>query len=83
MIDVLDFKKYLSNENASNRIEDALDIAWSYSQIDGEHHKAWVIDQIVRALCGNEDKYKKWIEAYEAPIDDEGDYYKWDCGIAP
>ena len=28
----------------------ALEIAVRYGQIDGDHHKAWVIDQMVRAL---------------------------------
>ena len=34
------------------RIEKALDIADGNGQIDGDHHKAWVIDQMVRALTG-------------------------------
>ncbi len=28
----------------------ALEIAKGFGQTDGDHHKAWVIDQIVRAL---------------------------------
>lgn len=63
------------------RIEKALDIAWCYGQIDGNHHKTWVIDQMVRALCGSEEEYKKWVDKYEAP--DGEDYWEWDCGIAP
>ena len=31
-------------------IEAALEIARRYGGIDGAHHKAWVIDQMVRAL---------------------------------
>lgn len=58
------------------RIEDALGFAWQYGQIDGNHHKMWVIDQIVRVLLG--DGYEKWVEEYEG--DDE---YEWDVGIAP
>jgi hypothetical protein len=34
------------------RISDALDIAVRYGGIDGDHHKAWVIDQMVRCLTG-------------------------------
>lgn len=64
------------------RIEMALEIAWRYGQIDGAHHKAWVIDQMVRALCENEERYKNWVEAYEAPLK-YGEYYEWDVGIAP
>ena len=66
------------------RINKALEIAWQYSQIGGEHHKTWSIDQMVRALCGDEETYKKWVEKYEKPLSDEpGDYYVWDEGIAP
>lgn len=64
------------------RIKRALEIAWSYGQIDGSHHKAWVIDQMVRVLCGTEEKYRKWIDAYEAPLTDS-ECYDWDTGIAP
>lgn len=61
------------------RIKNALSYAWSYGQIDGDHHKMWVIDQMVRALL--EEEYDKWVEAYEAP--DGEDYWEWDIGIAP
>jgi len=61
-----------------NKIEDALEIAFRYSQIDGAHHKAWVIDQMVRALTGEE--YENWIKEYK---DDGEDQYDWDEGIAP
>lgn len=62
------------------RIKKALELAWSYGQIDGEHHKMWVIDQMVRALLG-EETYQEFVEAYETPYGDE--YWKWDNGIAP
>lgn len=32
------------------QIKKALDVAVMYGGIDGAHHKAWVIDQMVRAL---------------------------------
>ena len=62
------------------RIENALSYAWSYGQIDGSHHKMWVIDQMVRALLG-EEEYKEWVKSYETP--DGEDYWEWDTGIAP
>lgn len=66
------------------RIDKALELAWQYGQIDGSHHRVWVIDQMVRALIGNEEDYKKWVEAYETPLsENEDDYYEWDAGIAP
>lgn len=62
------------------RIELALEIAASYGQIDGSHHKAWVIDQMVRALTG--DGYKKFV-AENCDGEDGPDTYQWDEGIAP
>ena len=57
-----------------------LKIVWQYAQIDGAHHKMWVIDQMLRVLLG-QDKYGKFIESYETP--DGEDYYTWDVGIVP
>ena len=54
----------------------ALEIAFDYGQVDGAHHKAWVIDQMVQALTG--DRYDRWVEEYT----DDGEY-EWDTGIAP
>jgi hypothetical protein len=34
----------------SDKIEKALEFAMRYGSIDGDHHKTWVIDQMVRAL---------------------------------
>lgn len=64
------------------RIKAALDLAWRYGQIDGAHHRLWVIDQMVRALCGDTKEYAKWVNEYEKPLED-GDYYEWNMGIAP
>ena len=61
------------------RIKKALKYAWSYGQIDGSHHKMWVIDQMVRALL--EDEYEEWVKRYATP--DGDDYWEWDAGIAP
>lgn len=60
----------------------ALDTAYNYGQIDGSHHRLWVIDQMIRELCGDEDTYNQWVAKYEEPLEN-GDYYVWDCGIAP
>lgn len=38
---------------SKERIKRALEYADSYGGIDGDHHKMWVIDQIVRALTGS------------------------------
>lgn len=62
------------------KIEKALEIAASYGGIDGAHHKAWAIDQIVRALTG--DDYEDWVAAVKDG-EDGPDTYDWDEGIAP
>lgn len=56
--------------------ERAIELAVRFGGIDGDHHKAWVIDQMVRALAG--DKYDAIVK--EACGDGE---YTWDVGIAP
>jgi hypothetical protein len=65
---------------AEDSIDQALDLATKYAMIDGSHHKNWVIDQMVRALCG--DVYEAWVWAYEAG-EDGPQTYEWDTGIAP
>ena len=69
-------------EEMQAKISKALDIAWAYGQVDGSHHKMWVIDQMVRILCGSTEEYADWVMTYETPLSDE-DYYIWDMGIAP
>lgn len=58
------------------RQQKALEIIRHFSQIDGAHHKAWCIDQVVRALTGPD--YEQWITAYK-----DDDHFSWDEGIAP
>lgn len=62
-----------------NKISKALNIAFQYGQTDGAHHKAWVIDQMVRVLTG--ESYDHWIETY-CYVDSE-EVYDRDKGIAP
>lgn len=64
----------------NHRIEKALDVAMGFGSTDGAHHKTWVIDQMVRALTG--DDYEDWVKEHNAG-DDGGDTYAWDEGIAP
>lgn len=63
------------HENLQNtykqRIEKAVEIAEDDGQYDGEHHKIWVIDQMVRTLTS--DQYEKFMERNP----------EWDTGIAP
>lgn len=71
---------YVTPTEATTPVEQAIEIAVRYGGIDGDHHKAWVIDQMVRALTG---------ENYDAVVadacagDDGPNTYDWDEGIAP
>ena len=70
---------------AEEKIERIKEIIFEYGQIDGSHHKMWVIDQIMRTIYEN--LYDEIIHHYEY-IDDNGEesteqIYEWDCGIAP
>lgn len=67
-------------ERAENKIEKALTLAYNFAQIDGDHHKAWTLDQIVRALTGAD--YNQWINDYQQVTNGEP-MYSWDEGIAP
>jgi hypothetical protein len=69
-------------EEENLKVKVALDLAYEYAQIDGAHHKAWVLDQMVRALHGDENKYKKWVREFEDG-EDGPHTYEWDTGIAP
>lgn len=60
--------------------ESAMRFIEQYGGIGGEHHKAWVIDQVARALLG--DGYEDWVAEWESGQDGP-DTYAWDVGIAP
>ena len=54
------------------RIKRALDYAVRYGGIDGDHHKAWVIDQMVRALTGCPMVKRNAIDCNNKPYEYEG-----------
>lgn len=60
----------------------ALEIASEFGQEDGAHHKAWVIDQMVKELLINTTGYNDFIKKYKDG-EDGPDTYSWDEGIAP
>ena len=76
--DCLDAQKLI--EQQRDRILQAIGLAVKYGGIDGAHHKAWVIDQMVRKLAG--DEYNA-IVADACDGEDGPDTYDWDCGVAP
>ncbi len=60
------------------RITAALGVAIEYGQIDGAHHKQWVINEMVRKLLGdNATSYEELVTACKA------DTYGWEEGIPP
>lgn len=62
------------------RVFETIALAVQYGGIDGDHHKAWVIDQMVRKLAG--EYYDKVIT--DAKSGEDGpETYSWDVGIAP
>ena len=63
---------------AIDRINEAVKVAEQYGVYDGEHHKQWVIDQMLRKLLGF-DGYHKWLAEFNA----DEDYEDWDEGIPP
>lgn len=48
-------------------VKRALAVLFTASQIDGAHHKAWVIDQITHLLTG--DNYESFIAHYNFDLD--------------
>lgn len=64
--------------NLPKNVSHALEVAANYAQIDGCHHKMWVIDQMLQELLGPAD-YQVFLNWYDS--DDE--YPEWDQGIAP
>lgn len=61
------------------RINKALEIIMAYGGTDGDHHKAWVIDQVARVLA---DDYEAFV--VEACRGADGPAtYDWETGIAP
>lgn len=61
-------------------VDKAIDLAVRFGGIDGDHHKAWVIDQIVRALAGED--YDRVVAAAKNG-EDGPETYAWEVGIAP
>lgn len=54
----------------------AISLILEYGGIDGNHHKQWLLDQVLRILAG--DEYDQLILE-----NNEGGEYGWYEGIAP
>lgn len=70
----------LSCDEALSRLNEALRLAFNHAQTDGAHHKAWCIDQMVRALT--DDKYEVFLTVHNDG-EDGPNTYEWEPGIAP
>lgn len=62
------------------RICNATILAERFGMIDGEHHKQWLIDQMLREMLGS--KYQEWRESYDHESTEEG-YELWNEGVTP
>lgn len=80
---VMSLVKGLSHDQLMKNIKNMLDVVNSYSSIDGEHHKKWLIDRML-LCCIGEDAYNQFIKEYNDYKDENGEIYDlWDSGIAP
>ena len=61
------------------RCGEVLALVERYGGIDGDHHKAWLLDQLVRLLV---DDYDAWVAAY-CDGEDGPDTYGWEAGTPP
>lgn len=61
------------------RIDNALIYIERFGGIEGDHHRAWVIDQVVRCLVPD---YPAWVVEMKAG-EDGPETYDWDVGIPP
>lgn len=57
----------------------ALTLILKYGGIDGDYHKAWVLDQVTCALTGA--KYEEFV-AHAKDGEDGPETYGWEEGIA-
>lgn len=77
------FHQFIDENVDPKEILDEIVVSAHY---DGQHHKQWLIDHVVRCITGH--NYEAFVKAYEEPIiyrDKEDDYSQetWDKGIAP
>jgi hypothetical protein len=68
-----------TREELNNQILRALDLIGQFSDVDGRHHRQWLLDQVVTVLTGDDDEYRRFVEEYNA----QGHTVDWSEGIAP
>ena len=72
--------KTVQRKDTQKDIEDIMSLISDYGQIGGDHHKAWVLDQIVHIIM--KDKYDEFVKYY-CEGEDGPDTYGYDAGVAP
>lgn len=71
----------LPQDEANDRLRQVLTFL-PYGQLDGAHHKTWVIDQLAHIVL--QDDYETWVTWFRGAKDEDGyDEYTWDEGVAP
>jgi hypothetical protein len=73
-------EKVIVPDTDAEKVQKAIDLAVRYGGIDGDHHKAWVIDQMVRVLAG--EQYEEIVRKAKAGKDGP-ETYGWNEGVAP
>jgi hypothetical protein len=68
---------YVDPDPWIEQVQKVIKITLQYGMIDGEHHKQWLLDQILRICL--EEFYDKEIEKFNA----DKNYKEWDVGIPP
>lgn len=67
-------------EKRTEAMKKALQIFNQYGGIEGDHHRTWVLDQIVRALTGPH--YEVYV-LYHKHGENGSNTYSYDCGTPP
>lgn len=75
----------MAKKDDAAKVAEALEIAFRYGSFDGDHHKMWCIDQMVRALTGTKENYEAWVKEFQGEYDEEEGHceYEWDTGTPP
>ena len=71
----------MSYKRHEERVDEALAFL-GQGNVDGAHHKDWIIDQLLRILVGSEEDYEKWVKDF-CDGEDGPETYAWDEGVAP
>lgn len=67
--------------NYTHKEQTIIKLIEQFGSIGGEHHKQWVIDQILRIIL--EEAYENWTRDMRRGEDGPETYAAWDEGIAP